>query len=223
VPRGIIAAMESTRILAIRHGETAWNVDTRIQGHLDIPLNDAGRLQARRLAQALAGRDAIDAIYSSDLSRALQTAQAVADATGAPLVATPALRERCFGVFEGRTFAEIRAAWPEEAERWRVRDPDWAPPGGGESLLRFKERITNTACGLAAENIGKHIALFVHGGVLDILYRAATGLGLQDARTWQLGNAAINRLLWAPEGAFSLVGWADTTHLEDASLDESAA
>ena len=215
--------MEPTRILAIRHGETAWNVDTRIQGHLDIPLNDTGREQARRLGRALAARGPIDAICSSDLLRALQTARAVAEATGAPLTVNAALRERCFGDLQGHTFAEFSAAQPHEAERWRRRDPEWVPPGGGESLLMFRERVTQAVQALAAENVGKTLALFTHGGVLDVLYRAATGLGLQDARTWQITNTAVNRLLWTPASGLTLVGWADTMHLEDASLDESAA
>lgn len=213
--------MDSTRLLLVRHGETAWNADGRLQGHLDIPLNDVGRAQAGRLAAALVDeREPIDAIYSSDLARALQTAQAVADATGVPVTALATLRERCFGAFQGRSFAAIEAELPHDAERWRRRDPDWAPPGGGESLLRFQERITQIVCGLAAQNIGKHVAVFTHGGVLDVLYRAATGLGLQDARTWQLDNAAINRLLWTPDGGLTLVGWADSFHLDDDTRDE---
>jgi probable phosphoglycerate mutase len=214
--------MQSTRILAIRHGETAWNVDGRIQGHLDIGLNDAGLSQARRLAQAMAGREPIDHIYSSDLSRALVTARAVADATGAPVTTVAALRERCFGALQGRTFDEVADADPALAEAWRRRHPEWTPPGdGGESLLAFQERITLAMQALAAQNIGKTVALFTHGGVLDVLYRAATGLGLQDARTWQIGNTAVNRLLWTPDSGLSLVGWADDTHLEHTSLDES--
>lgn len=220
----MIAAMESTRILAIRHGETAWNVDARIQGHLDIPLNATGREQARRLGAALAGRAPIDAIHASDLSRALETARAVAAATGAPLAIDTGLRERCFGDLQGRTFAEIAAADPEQAERWRRRDPEWTPPGaGGESLIVFRQRVLATVQALAAAHSGGSIALFTHGGVLDVLYRAATGLGLQDARTWQIGNAAVNRLLWTPSGGLTLVGWADTTHLEQEALDERAA
>lgn len=214
--------MESTRIIAVRHGETAWNVGQRIQGHLDIELNETGRLQALRLARALAGRETIDAIYCSDLSRARQTAQAVADAVGLPLTPTPALRERSFGEYEGLTFPQVRESWPDQAERWRKRDPDWAPPGGGESLQELKERLSQTVNELAARHVGQHIALFTHGGVLDMLYRIAAGMGLQDARTWQLGNTAVNRLLWTPEG-LSLVGWGDETHLEDASLDETTA
>ena len=214
--------MQITRILAIRHGETAWNVGGRLQGHLDISLNETGRLQAGRLAQALAGRETPDVIYSSDLSRARDTAQALVDAIGAPLQLSTGLRERCFGDFQGMTFEQVTQSAPEAAERWRRRVPDWAPPGeGGESLLAFRERVTQTVLGLAAENIGKQIAVVTHGGVLDVLYRAAARLVLQDARTWQLTNTAVNRLLWSPDGGLSLVGWADVSHLEDASLDES--
>jgi probable phosphoglycerate mutase len=215
--------MEVTRLLAIRHGETDWNVDGRVQGQLDIGLNDAGREQARRLAQALADNEPIDRIYSSDLRRALDTARTVAEVTGAPLTPTPALRERCFADLQGRTFAEVAVTDPELSERWRHRQPDWTPPGaGGESLLAFRERITQAVQALAAENIGKNVALITHGGVLDVLYRAATGLGLQDTRTWRIGNTAVNRLLWTPDNGLSLIGWADDTHLETRALDENA-
>lgn len=213
--------MDATRILAIRHGETEWNVGARLQGHLDIGLNGTGRQQAQRLARALAARgEGIDAIYSSDLSRALDTARAVAVATGAPLDVRTALRERCFGDFQGHTYAELAQRLPEQAERWRRRDPHWAAPGG-ESLLAFQARVVQAVHALAAAHLGQHIALFTHGGVLDVLYRAATGLGLQDARTWQIGNAAINRLLWTPEGGLTLIGWADASHLEEETRDEN--
>ena len=212
--------MDATRIIAIRHGETAWNVDTRIQGHLDIPLNDTGRWQARRVGAALAGEE-LSAIYASDLGRAHQTAQAVAERAGLPVVADVGLRERAFGNFEGKTFAEIEADWPDQALRWRKRDPAFEP-AGGESLLRFRERIVGTLNRLAARHPGGQIVLVGHGGVMDVLYRAATGQELQAPRTWALGNAAINRLLWTPE-ALTLVGWADTAHLDDAALDEISA
>ena len=196
-----------------------WNVDTRIQGHLDIGLNDTGRWQAERLGLALSG-EPIAAIYASDLSRAHDTALAVSRRTGVPVRAEPGLRERCFGEFEGRTFAEIELELPEQAKRWRQRDPAFTP-AGGESLLVLQARVLATAARLAARHPGEQIALFGHGGVMDILYRAATRLDLQAARTWALGNTAINRLLWSPEG-FSLVGWADVQHLSDDALDESS-
>ena len=210
---------QATRILAIRHGETLWNVDSRIQGHLNIGLNDTGRWQAERLGMALKD-EPIAAIYASDLSRAHDTALAVSRHNGVPVQAEPGLRERSFGEFEGRTFAEIETELPEQAKRWRQRDPSFTP-AGGESLLMLEARVLSVAGRLAAQHPGEQIALFAHGGVMDILYRAATRLDLQAARTWALGNTAINRLLWSPEG-FSLVGWADVQHLSEGTLDESS-
>ena len=203
---------QPTRIIAIRHGETAWNVDTRIQGQLDIGLNDTGRWQAQRVAQALAG-EPISAIYSSDLFRAWDTANAVSIATGVVLQPEPGLRERGFGVFEGKTFQEIETHWPDQALLWRKRHPDFAPEGG-ESLLVMRNRIQGVVNRLASQHAGQLIVMVAHGGVMDALYRLATRQDIQAPRTWALGNAAINRLLWTPDG-LTLVGWADTFHLED--------
>ena len=214
-----MSSHEPTRILAIRHGETAWNVDTRIQGHLNIPLNDTGHWQGQRLGQALAG-EAIAAIYASDLSRAHETALYVSRATGVPVVPEMGLRERGFGEFEGKTFAEIEIALPDQSQRWRKRDPSFTP-AGGESLLQVQARVLATVNRLAEQHPGELIVMVGHGGVMDVLYRAATRLDLQAARTWLLGNTAINRLLWSPEG-LSLVGWSDTTHLSDPALDETS-
>lgn len=209
---------EPTRIIAIRHGETTWNVDTRIQGQLNIPLNDTGRRQAERMALALSG-DPITAIYASDLARAWETAQYLGRALSVDVTREEGLRERGFGEFEGKTYAEIEALLPEQSLRWRKRDPEFAPPGG-ESLLTLRSRVVAAAERLAARHPGELIALVGHGGVMDVLYRAATRLDIQAPRTWTLGNAAINRLLWTPEG-FTLVGWADTQHLDDEALDDS--
>ncbi len=209
--------MEATRILAIRHGETAWNVDTRIQGQLDIGLNDTGRWQAQRTAQALAHED-IAAVYSSDLSRAFETAQTIANALSArsalQVVPHLGLRERHFGHFQGKTWAEIETHWPDDARLWRQRDPAWSPVEG-ESLLQLRERIAQCVHELAHQHTGEQIVLVAHGGVMDVLYRLATGQSTQAPRTWHLGNAAINRLLWTPQG-LSLVGWGDVSHFEDA-------
>ena len=214
--------MEATRIIAVRHGETAWNVDTRIQGQLDIGLNETGRWQAHRLALALA-EEAVDAIYASDLWRANDTALSIANAKGLQITTDEGLRERGFGKFEGKTFAEIEKVHPDQALLWRKRVPDFAPEGG-ESLLQFRERILGTIQRQAAQNMGKQIVVASHGGAMDVLYRAATGQDLQAPRTWQLGNAAINRLIWSPgddHGQFTLVGWADSFHLDDeAGRDE---
>ena len=213
--------MDATRIIAIRHGETAWNVDSRIQGQLDIPLNDTGRWQAQQLALALAG-EPITTVYASDLLRAFATAQAVAGALELPITTDVGLRERGFGIFQGHSFAEIETRLPDQALLWRKRDPAFAPEGG-ECLNDFRDRVLACLNTLAVRHPGELIAVVAHGGVMDVLYRAATCQGLQAPRTWELGNAAINRLLWTPEG-LTLVGWADTAHLEQqGALDEHTA
>lgn len=211
--------LEPTRIIAIRHGETAWNVDTRIQGHLNIPLNARGRWQAAQLAQALAD-EPITAVYASDLTRAWETASHVGQLQKVDVTPEIGLRERGFGEFEGKTFVEIEADLPEQAHRWRSRDPLFAPPGG-ESLVDLRKRVLEAASRLAARHPGELIALVGHGGVMDVLYRAATRQAIDAPRTWALGNAAINRLMWTPEG-FSLVGWADVQHLDEISLDDNS-
>lgn len=207
-----MSAALATRVLLVRHGETDWNTQTRLQGHSDIPLNARGRDQVRRLGQALAGQS-LDAVYSSDLQRAFDTARAMAEATGAPLQADPALRERGFGCFEGMTYAEIEARWPEDARRWRTRDPAFGP-AGGETLQGFHARCVQAAERLVARHPGGSIALVAHGGVLDSLYRAATRLALDAPRSWRMGNASLNRLLYSGSG-FTLVGWDDDAHLRD--------
>jgi probable phosphoglycerate mutase len=214
-----------TRILAVRHGQTAWNRAARIQGHTDIGLDEHGQWQARQLAQALSD-EAIAACYASDLSRARETAQAVAALHQLPVRSLTGLRERCFGTFEGRTWSQLETAHPDETQAWRKRVPDFAPPGG-ESLIQLRDRVVGTVCELAARHPGEQVLMVAHGGVLDILYRAATRLDLQAPRSWELPNTAINRLLWTPEG-LTLVGWADTQHLQDNSangavLDERSA
>lgn len=210
---------EPTRVIAVRHGETAWNIDTRIQGQLDIALNDQGRWQARRLARVLAD-ESLHAVYSSDLRRAHDTALEIARAAGLAVIDDPGLRERHFGSFEGMTFKEIEERWPEQSMRWRRRDANFAAPGG-ETLADFYQRATAAAARIATAHPGGAIALVTHGGVLDCLYRAASRIGLQGPRTWQLGNANVNRLLYTGSG-FSLVGWSDNSHLED-MLGEGAA
>lgn len=213
--------MQATRIIAIRHGETAWNAAHRLQGHVDVPLSGPGRAQARAVAQALAAEDGasgspIGMVYASDLARAFETGRAIAQAVNAPITAVRDLRERSFGAWEGHSYAELSVAFPAEARRWRERDPEWSPPGAPENLLQFRERIRRTVQDLSARHLGGQIVIVTHGGVLDILHRLAAGLDIQAARTWELGNAAINRLLWTPGDGLTLVGWADARHLENA-------
>jgi probable phosphoglycerate mutase len=213
--------MQYTRIIAVRHGETAWNAQRRIQGQLDIALNDHGRWQAGRLAMALS-REPVTAVYGSGLGRADETARTIAEAAGLTAMADAGLLERHLGRFQGLSFDEVDASWPEEAQRWRRREIDWRPDGG-ESLRQLHARVEQTVHALAERHAGGLLVLVTHGGVLDLLYRMATGQALDSIRTWLLGNAAINRLLWSPPRTLSLVGWSDTAHLEDESVDEISA
>ncbi|MEZ5707734.1 MAG: histidine phosphatase family protein [Burkholderiaceae bacterium] len=215
--------MHATRIVAVRHGETDWNRETRIQGHTDIPLNDHGQWQAVQLGLALR-EESFAACYSSDLIRAQATAEAVARHHRLPVAHHQGLRERSFGAFEGQTWKTLETRFPQETLAWRKREPDFAPPLG-ESLTDLRSRVVASVTELAARHPGEQILVVAHGGVLDILYRAATRLDLQAPRTWELTNTAINRLLWSPEG-LSLVGWADTGHLQtetaSSTRDESS-
>jgi probable phosphoglycerate mutase len=208
---------EATRILAIRHGQTEWNADGRIQGHTDIALDALGQWQAERLAQALADDD-LQAIYSSDLARARQTAAPLAGRKGLTLRVDPGLRERGFGEFEGLSFVQIEQRWPEQAAAWRRRDPGFGARGG-EVLRDFRSRVVAAVARLARAHRGQSIALVTHGGVLDLLYREATCLALDAPRTWLLANAGVNRLLHSGEGLV-LVGWGDVGHLETALDDD---
>ncbi len=212
-----MALEEPTRLFVLRHGQTAWNTQARIQGHLDMPLNAVGRWQAERLAKALQGEDLV-AVYASDLSRARETAAPLARYLQLSVVTDLRLRERAFGRFEGQTYENIEATWPEEAARWRERDPEFGP-GGGERLRDFYQRSVQAATLLARQHPGQAIALVAHGGVLDCLYRAALGIDLQAPRSWPVANATINRLLCTAQG-LSMLSWHDAAHLDGAPGDE---
>jgi probable phosphoglycerate mutase len=201
-----------TQLVLVRHGETAWNRETRIQGHTDIPLSELGLWQAEQVGRALAD-EGLHAIYTSDLLRAADTARAIGRHAGLPVQVDEALRERHFGRFEGLTHDEIMTTHPEEGRRWRERDPSYGPVGG-ETLTDFYERVITAGQRLAAQHPGQTIALVAHGGVLDCFYRAATHVGLEAPRSWKITNASVNRLMFSSEG-FSLVGWADTRHLDE--------
>lgn len=203
--------IEPTRVFLLRHGQTAWNAEHRLQGQLDVALDLVGQRQAAQLALALADED-LAAIYSSDLQRAYSTALALARVVNLPVTQDAALRERGFGHLEGLTYAEVEELWPDDALRWRRREPDFGP-GGGEPLRVFYERSVAAVTRLSLPHAGQTIAVVAHGGVLDCLYRAASGIELGAPRTWQLTNATVNRLLFTGEG-FVVVGWDDRAHLE---------
>ncbi|MGJ7530463.1 histidine phosphatase family protein [Variovorax sp. GB1P17] len=207
----------TTHILAIRHGETEWNCLGRYQGQTDIALNEAGRLQAQQTAAALAAVS-LDAIYTSDLARALHTAQALARVKGTQAVSDKELREQHFGVFQGLDSGEIVQRWPEAFDRWHRREPGFGPEGG-ETRDAFHRRCVTAIERLARAHVGGTIAIVCHGGVLDCLYRAASGIALDAPRAWSLENAAVSRLRH-DAGGFAIVDWGNTSHLERSARDE---
>ncbi|KVC90436.1 phosphoglycerate mutase [Burkholderia ubonensis] len=214
--------MATTQILFIRHGETAWNRIKRIQGHIDIPLADSGLAQAQRLAVRL-GRETrdgarVDAIYSSDLMRAQQTAQPAADALGLPLVLRAGLRERAYGIFQGHDSTEIEARFPDAYAAWQTRDPGFEPEGG-ESQRAFYHRVLHALEPIVAAHPGGRIACVAHGGVLDCVYRFANGLDLAAPRNYQLLNTSINVVDYV-DGRANVVQWADVSHLDETGDDD---
>lgn len=211
----------NTKILLIRHGETAWNAERRLQGHADIGLNDEGQRQADALGMALAG-EPLAAIVASDLLRARQTALALAAHHHLPLLTDPQLRERCYGGFEGLLYQDIEPRYPAEYARWKARDADALMPPGARTAESFRQFYARSVAGIvswAGRHPGQTIAIVAHGGVLECARRAAQGGALDTARDFEIKNASINRLLYA-NGKLSINHWGDVRHLGEAVMDE---
>ena len=202
----------ATRICIIRHGETDWNVARRIQGHTDIPLNETGRTQA--LAMAFnAAHHRFHAIYSSDLLRATGTAQALAQREELEVKLLPQLRERHFGIFQGITAAEGAAMYPAAHAHYAARDLDYDFETG-ESLRRFAERVADGIDWLVRHHGGQTIAAVSHSGVLDVVYRRATGRPLATPRDFKIPNCGLNWFHFDSQG-WHLESWADRHYLHD--------
>jgi probable phosphoglycerate mutase len=194
------------RLCIVRHGETAWNAEGRVQGQLDIPLSANGLAQARCVAAALPERR-FSALYSSDLLRVLETARPAAAKLELEVRMEPRLRERHYGVFQGLTYAEARATLPSDYARFKSKDPEF-DFHTGESLSAFFSRATQCIDEIARRHEGEEVLVFTHGGVLEMVYRFATGCGLSTPRDFELPNAAFN---WLED--WRILGWADCEHL----------
>jgi probable phosphoglycerate mutase len=216
-----MSTSDPSTILLIRHGETAWNAERRLQGHLDLALNREGERQAGLLAAALAD-ERIDVIVSSDLLRARQTADALSRVHALPVQVDRELRERCYGGFEGLLYAEIAQRFPVEFAAWQARDVDAVLPAGanrGETFRQFNTRVRQALARWATAHPGKTLALVAHGGVLECVYRAALDMPLETPRDFKVLNASINRFKVA-DGAISLTSWGEVSHLQPAVLDD---
>ena len=201
-----------TEILLIRHGETLWNQQGRMQGQNDSPLTPLGLTQARQLGRRLA-KVSFTTLYSSDLGRAHQTARCIADATGHEIVADERLRERHFGIFEGMTNHEIQAQHPELHALFAKRLPDFCMPGG-ESAAQFSLRCVGALESIAARHAGETIAVVTHGLVLDAVYRKAVDMPLEKPRGFPLLNCSVNTFRY-DGNRWQAVAVCDVSHLCD--------
>ncbi|MFN0298918.1 MAG: histidine phosphatase family protein [Burkholderiales bacterium] len=206
-------------MILIRHGETTWNRQGRVQGQTDSPLSALGQAQARATGILLSG-ESIDVIVASDLGRARDTAAAIAQGTGAALQFDARLRERSYGEIEGHTWPEVEQKFPLTWERMTARDPAFAPRNG-ESARGFSDRVISVLAEIAAANDGRRIVIVTHGGVVGMLYRHVMHIPLDERREYALLNASINRFRYV-ESRWFLDVWGDVSHLEGLEVaDES--
>ncbi len=212
-----IPTTQATRICLVRHGETEWNAERRIQGQIDIGLNDIGRHQAEAAGRWLQGAG-IAALYSSDLKRAWTTAEAIGRALGLTPQAVPEMRERRYGIFEGLTYAEAHTRYPEGYAAFEGRNADYAFENG-ESLSVMFARVTGKLKEIAAAHPGQNVVVVLHGGVLDVINRFVRGNPLEMPRDFLIPNAGINWIT-AVNGVWHLESWGETAHLEPGALDE---
>ena len=206
----------TTRLCLVRHGETAWNAEHRVQGQLDVPLNSIGQAQALAASKVLS-LEKFDAIYSSDLARARQTAQPAASLLAREILLEKDLRERHYGIFERLTYAEVKKRFPEDYARFEAHDPEYAFRTG-ESFRNFYERSVAVISRIVKQHEDQSVLVFTHGGVLDMLYRFIGGFPLGAARDFGIPNAGLNRIEVTPAG-WRVLNWADTTHLESTRED----
>jgi probable phosphoglycerate mutase len=207
-----------TTLLVIRHGETVLNVEKRYQGHGDSPLTETGRNQVSALGRRMAKME-FDTLISSDLGRAQQTASIIADYTGHSVKTDSRLRERNYGVLEGLTVPEINARHSEILERLDANDPDYIIPEG-ESHRQHYQRNIRCIEEILTGRSGEKVAMVVHGGVLDSLFRYVARLPLNQPRCFITANASLTILR---HGIFYgtvrrvIETWCDTGHLKDIS------
>jgi probable phosphoglycerate mutase len=209
-PAQQIKTFPMTELILIRHGETAWNAERRIQGQLDVPLNEVGRAQAEAIGQRFRN-ETIDVLISSDLSRAMQTMQPIANACGLQVLSDSRLRERHLGVLEGLFYEEAQRKMPQVLDVFQSRKVDTSIDGG-ESLREFAQRVIAVLTETVETHAGKHIVAVTHGGVVDIACRHANGTPLGTPRGFPIHNTSVSTF-HVDDSGFILVDEADLSHL----------
>ncbi|MES2586256.1 MAG: histidine phosphatase family protein [Pseudomonadota bacterium] len=211
--------MTTTELCLIRHGETSWNAERRLQGHTDIPLNARGMLQARQMAQALKDiKLTFDVLYTSDLKRAADTANAVVELFGVDAQIDSELRERNFGALQGLSISEAPLKRPDIWQAHITRDLEHDLEGG-ESIRQFALRVQNALDKIQARHAGKTILIVSHGGTLDMMHRIASKQALSSQRAASVPNASLNWITHNKDNGWVVKQWADTRHLEGPTLE----
>ncbi len=207
-----------TELIVVRHGETQWNKIGTQQGQLNTDLSELGIAQATAAAEALVG-ETIDALFSSDLGRAMQTAEIIAGRIGLEIQTDQRLRERHLGIMQGLTMAQFAHEHPADYAKLNGGDPDYVIPEG-ESIRQRYDRNIACADDLAAGNPGKRLLVVAHGGVLNSFFRRATGQDIATPRRFSLFNASMNTISIS-NGQWRLERWGDTHHLAGmATMDD---
>lgn len=205
--------MNQTQFWLIRHGETDWNVEQRLQGWRDIALNQRGKQQAQSIGTFLKAQNIeFDAVLSSDLQRAVQTAQIIFTESKTPLIQDPQLRERNYGIYEGEPWKKMLQLVDHPAPEINLRDPDLFIPNG-ESLIVFHDRIVQTFNRIAKERPNQHLAVIAHGGVIDMVWRQLQGLDLTTLSPMHILNASLNHFSIDSQQQWHEIAWGQTDHL----------
>ena len=210
-------APDKTEIITLRHGETEWNRKGIQQGHLDSPLTELGREQALLAGRFLKAEGAIR-LYTSDLGRAVHTAEIIGAEVGLEPIIYPGLRERCLGLIQGMSIEEFSRKHPDECRLFLSSLPDYIPPDG-ESIRQRHERIINAIINIAEENAGDTIIVVMHGGGLDSLLRYTLDIPLESKRMFSLYNTSVARFTYGRDFKF-LKSWGCTGHLARTALDD---
>ncbi|KAF5451344.1 hypothetical protein F2P56_026457 [Juglans regia] len=206
-------------IVVVRHGETEWNADGRIQGHLDVELNDSGRQQASAVADRLSREGKISVVYSSDLKRALETAQIIATCCGGlEVIKEPDLRERHLGDLQGLVLREAAKLSPEAYRAFLNHKTDQEIPGGGESLDQLYERCTSSLERIGRKHKGERVVVVTHGGVVRSLYKRACPNGRSRGKVL---NTSVNILHLSDGDEWTIKSWGDVSHLNQTGFLES--
>lgn len=207
-----------TVVIAVRHGETEWNLTGRSQGHLDSLLTERGVKQAKKLAWRLSG-EGVEVIYSSDLGRASHTADIIATELDLPVHIDSRLRERHLGLLQGMTQSEFKERFSEEYAALVSGGPDYVIPGGESARQRYY-RCISCCTELVARHRGSKILLVMHGGLLMSLLYYTLSIPLNEPRRFSIFNAAFNRFSVSHD-TWHLDSWGDISHLRDmTTLDD---